>query len=231
MPARVGAAIDVGSNSIHLLVAAVVRGVVRPELELSELLGLGAVVDLEGRIPVAQRDTALEVLGGYAMTAFEHGAEWVTLLATEPLRRASNRSQFCDAVLAGTGLPLHVLSHEAEAELTLLGVLGGRAPSVATILVDIGGGSSEFILLAPGEDPVVGILPMGSARLTAGFVEDDPPTPDEVAGLRAEAMRLVSSMPVGHPKRGIAVGGSGSNLLLLTAGFAYAWRKGLFRWR
>jgi exopolyphosphatase/guanosine-5'-triphosphate,3'-diphosphate pyrophosphatase len=214
---RIGAAIDVGSNSVHLLVVSLEgqrRRVIRDE---SELLGLGAVVDLEGRIPDEPGAAALELLQGYVLAAREEGAGWIVLLATEPLRRASNRSRFCDLVQQATGLPLHVLSHEEEAELTVLGVLDGEPPSEPTLVLDIGGGSSEIVLLEPGADPVIGIMPVGSARLTASFVEDDPPTAEEIQALRSEAHHLLSGMPVGHPTRGIVVGGSGTNLVRLTA--------------
>ena len=116
-----------------------------------------------------------------------------------------------------TGLPLHVLSHEEEAGLTVLGVLDGEPPGEPTLVLDIGGGSSELVLLEPGADPVIGVMPVGSARLTAAFVEDDPPTAEEIQALRTEAHHLLSGMPVGHPTRGIVVGGSGTNLVRLTA--------------
>ena len=214
---RIGAAVDVGSNSVHLLVVALegdVRRVIRDE---SELLGLGAVVDMEGRIPDDTAAAAVELVRGYVQAAQEEGADWVVLLATEPLRRASNRTHFCDLVQQTTGLPLHVLSHEEEAELTVLGVLDGEPPSEPTLVLDIGGGSSEIVLLGPGVDPVIGVMPVGSARLTASFVEDDPPTAEEIQALRSEAHHLLSGMPVGHPTRGIVVGGSGTNLVRLTA--------------
>ncbi len=214
---RVGAAIDVGSNSVHLLVVAIEgqqRRVIRDE---SELLGLGAVVDMEGRIPDDLAATVVELVRGYAEGAREAGAEWIGLLATEPLRRASNRSHVCDLVRQATGLRLHVLSHEEEAGLTVLGVLDGEPPSEPTLVLDIGGGSSELVLLEPGADPVIGVMPVGSARLTAAFVEDDPPTAEEIQALRTEAHHLLSGMPVGHPTRGIVVGGSGTNLVRLTA--------------
>lgn len=213
---RIGAAVDVGSNSVHLLVTELGGDEPRILRDESVLLGLGAMVDLEGFIPDDGAAAALEALIEYVEAADEEGAEWVTLLATEPLRRASNRSHFCDLVEEATGRPLHVLSHEEEAMLTVLGVLDGAAIDEPTLVLDIGGGSSEIVLLEPGADPVVGVMPVGSARLTAQHVEDDPPTPDEVAALRAEAHHLLSGMPVGHPTRGIVVGGSGTNLIRLT---------------
>ena len=213
---RIGAAIDVGSNSVHLLVAEVSDEETRVLLDESVLLGLGAMVDLEGRIPDDGAAAAIAALKEYVIAAEDEGAEWVTLLATEPLRRASNRTHFCEAVEVATGRELHVLSHEEEAELTVLGVLDGEAPEEPLLVLDIGGGSTEVVLVEPGADPVVGVMPVGSARLTAQHVEDDPPTPDEVAELRAEAHHLLSGMPAGHPTRGIIVGGSGSNLIRLT---------------
>lgn len=213
---RIGAAIDVGSNSVHLLVAEVGDEETRVLADESVLLGLGAMVDMEGRIPEEGAAAAIEALTDYIAVAQDEGAEWITLLATEPLRRASNRTHFCDAVEEATGRPLHVLSHEEEAELTVLGVLDGEAPDEALMVLDIGGGSSEIVLLEPGGDPVVGVMPVGSARLTAQHVEDDPPTAEEVAALRTEAHHLLSGMPVGHPVRGIIVGGSGTNLIRLT---------------
>lgn len=215
---RIGAAIDIGSNSVHLLVAEVVEGRPRFVHEESVLLGLGAVVDLEGRIPDDEVTAAIEAITDYLDAAVDEGAEWVTILATEPLRRASNRSHFADAVEAATGRPLHVLSHEEEAELTLLGVLGGEPSDEPILVLDIGGGSSEIVLLDKDADPVVGVMPVGSARLTAAHVEDDPPTSAEIAALRVEAHNLLSGMPAGHPRRGIVVGGSGTNLIRLTAG-------------
>ena len=160
---------------------------------------------------------AIEAISDYVDAAVDEGAEYITLLATEPLRRAANRSRFCEAVEEATGRPLHVLSHDEEALLTALGVLDGEPVDEPTLVMDIGGGSSEIVLLEPGMDPVVGVIPVGSARLTAQHVEDDPPTDEEVLELRAESHHLFSSLPAGRPRRGIVVGGSGTNLIKLTS--------------
>ena len=213
---RIAAAIDVGSNSVHLLLTETVDGITTVLRDESVLLGLGAIVDMEGFIPEEGMEAAVAALVDYVEAAADEGAQQVTLLATEPLRRASNRSHFSEAVEAATGRPLHVLSHEEEALLTVIGVLEGEPVAKPLMVLDIGGGSSEVVLLEPGADPVVGVVPVGSARLTAQHVEDDPPTDDEVRELRAEAHHLFSSLPTGHPQRGIVVGGSGTNLIRLT---------------
>jgi exopolyphosphatase/pppGpp-phosphohydrolase len=211
---RVAAAIDVGSNSVHLLLIELEGEVLRDE---SVLLGLGAMVDMEGRIPDEGAAATIEAISEYVDAAVDEGAESIVLVATEPLRRASNRSRFCAAVEETLGRPLHVLSHDEEALLTVLGVLNGEPAAEPTLVLDIGGGSSEVVLLEPGADPVIGVIPVGSARLTAQHVEDDPPTDQEVLELRAEAHHLFSSLPTGHPRRGIVVGGSGTNLIKLTS--------------
>ncbi len=215
--ARIAAAVDIGSNSVHLLLVELEGDrtiVLRDE---SVLLGLGAMVDLAGYIPDEGAAAAIEALAEYVTAAEEEGASSITLLATEPLRRASNRSRFCRAVEEATGYPLHVLSHDEEALLTVIGVLDGEPVAEPLLVLDIGGGSSEVVLLEPGADPVIGVIPVGSARLTAQHVEDDPPTEEEVQELRAESHHLFSSLPAGRPRRGIVVGGSGTNLIRLTS--------------
>lgn len=215
----VGAAVDVGSNSIHLLVAQVSSEGIRPIVDESEFLGIGSIVDRDGSLPLSTRQQVVATLVRYAAAAAGNGASRISLLGTEPLRRASDRSLIQAEVLAATGLSLHVLSHEEEAYLTLLGVTGGAAPLEPMMVADIGGGSSEIILVAPGRDAVVGGLPTGSARLTRAFVQHDPPTWFEVNGLRAEAARLVDGLPAGRPERCVMVGGTASNLgRLLRAG-------------
>jgi exopolyphosphatase/pppGpp-phosphohydrolase len=215
---RVSAAIDVGSNSVHLLVARVAGTSLEPLADASILLGLGEIVDRLGRLGREARAGCVEALAGYVDLARGLGAERVTLLGTEPFRRAADGAQAQAEVRAATGLPLSVLSHEAEAWLTLLGVLAGAAPGEDTLVLDIGGGSSELVLLAPGQDPVIGIIPAGSARLANGLVGHDPPRDEEIEALRREAALLLSGMPAGRPARGIIVWGSGRNLTLLTGG-------------
>jgi exopolyphosphatase/guanosine-5'-triphosphate,3'-diphosphate pyrophosphatase len=196
-----------------VLVAQIGDAALLPLLDESVLLGLGAIVDREGRLPAEACDATVEALRRYVARARELGARQITLLATEPVRRASNRSVLQADVQRAAGLPLHLLSHDAEAELTLLGVTHGRHPTEPLLVMDIGGGSTELILVTPGGDPVVGALPTGSSRLSAAFVTHDPPTWYEINALRAEAKRLVDAMPSGKPERGVIVGGTGTNLV------------------
>ena len=130
---------------MHLLVADVTDGhVLVPLHDESAFLGLGAAVDADGLFGAAVRATLVDTLGGYAATAQAMGATAITFIATEPFRRAADASRAGAEIEAATGTAVHVLSHEEEAFLTLIGVTGGRPITVETLVVDIGGGSSEF---------------------------------------------------------------------------------------
>jgi exopolyphosphatase/guanosine-5'-triphosphate,3'-diphosphate pyrophosphatase len=217
-PSVLGAAIDVGSNSVHLLVASVGRRGLRAVADESMPLGLGRIVDRDGRLPAEARRATVAAIRGYVEHARTLGARTVVLVGTEPLRRASNRSVLQAAVLRATGVPLQVLTSDQEAELTLLGATGGRRLPGTLLVVDIGGGSTELILSSAGHDPVVGAMPFGSARLSASFVTHDPPIQAELTRLRLAATELFASMPAGHPTRAMVVGGTGSNLCRLMEG-------------
>jgi len=212
--------VDVGSNSIHLLVGLVGPGSVQPLIDESDLLGLGDVVDRAGHIPDDSCEAIVRTLERYAATSAGYGAEAITFVATEPLRRATNQAEVLARVLGATGKPLHVLSHDAEARLTLLGVTGGRPGGGPLMVVDLGGGSTEIIAVLGGvADPVVGVLPTGSSRLTKELVEHDPPTWFEINVLRAESRRLVEALDItpttDRPPLCVMVGGTASNLVKL----------------
>lgn len=216
-PPRVGAAIDIGSNSVHLLVGAIGNDSVTPLHDESELLGLGDALDRTGHLAPDARVRLTETLLRYVAAARAHGAAGVTIVGTEPLRRTVDRELVRRDVLLATGIRLQVLRHEDEALLTLLGVTGGEPPRHPLLVVDIGGGSSEYVLAGPGTAPVAGGIPTGSARLSAAIVKHDPPTSSEIRSLRAEAARLIEPAPAGAPDAGVMVGGTATNLSKLAS--------------
>ena len=219
----IGAAVDVGSNSIHLLVARVTEAGLEPLVDVSELIGLGDVVDKRGLIPPESSSALVKTLLRYRDLAHESGAESVTFLGTEPLRRAANAADVAEAVFQETGLTLRILDEHEEGELTFLGVTRGLEVVYPLLVVDIGGGSTEVILFDPASGLQVFSLPTGSARLSREVVEHDPPTKHEVARLRSAATDLMSMLPAGAPARAIFVGGTATNLVrlrpLATSGF------------
>ena len=207
------AAIDIGSNSVHLLVAEVAPdGTLQTLTDESLQLGLGLTVQRQGRMGAAARRSVVAAVDGFAARAVELGASRALLMGTQPLRRATDRSLLRLAIRDATGLELMVLDHDQEATLTLLGVTGGRDVGALSLVMDVGGGSSEVILVAPGGAPVVGAFAVGSARLSDAVVAHDPPTAAEVAELRARARALVEPLFAATPARGIVSGGSGTNI-------------------
>jgi exopolyphosphatase/guanosine-5'-triphosphate,3'-diphosphate pyrophosphatase len=210
---RVGASVDLGSTSVHLLVARVVEHRIEPLADESVFLGLGSAASERGLLGPEARGTLVDALAGYAWTAREAGARDITFVGTEPLRRLADTARIVAEVDASTGVPLHVLSHEEEAFLMLVGVTEGRPVEHEVLVVDIGGGSSEFVSVGPGRRAVAAGVRVGAAALTGQFVQHDPPTREELDALRAAARNAVATAPASRPSEVVLVGGTASNLL------------------
>jgi len=209
----IAASADAGSNSVHLFVAVVAAHRLEPLLDESAFLGLGGAVDERGRLGRQKRTELASTLGRFAGIARDLGAASITFVGTEPLRRAADARIVARDAERASGVPLHVLSHAEEGYLTLLGVTHGRPPRADLVVVDVGGGSSEFVVVGPDRGAVATGVKVGSARLTAAWVTHDPPTDAEVAALREAARERLAGAPVMAPRSLVAVGGTATNLL------------------
>jgi len=209
---QVAAAVDIGSYSVHLLVARVHGHVLETLLDESAFLGLGSAIDETGEIGAA-RPGLLETLSGYAMRARSLGATSLTIVATDPLRRASDATAAIADITASVGNEVVVLSHDEEALVALIGVQAGRPVLRDTIVVDVGGGSTEVLAVGPSRAPDAAGLPLGATRLTGVHVHHDPPTEPEVAALLGHALIEMAAAPVFAPKELVAVGGTARSLL------------------
>ena len=176
-------------------------------------LGLGDTVEAHGLIAGPVRDELVAELARYAAAARGLGAGRIVFVGTQPLRRAADAPAVMAAVEAATGVPFHVLGHEEEGLLNLLGATAGRSIVDALAVVDIGGGSSEVVVVEPGARARSVGLPAGGASLTRRLVAHDPPTTAEIGALQAEARRVAGAAPAASPARMIAVGGTSSNLV------------------
>jgi len=179
---------------VHLVVALIGRGWSESLRDTSELLGLGDVVDQHGEFPADVRERVVETLRTYKDTAHRSHAERLTLIGTEPLRRARNANVLADEIERETGLKLVILTEREEAVLTFTGVTRGILPRSPLVVVDIGGGSTEVSNWMPGQSLRVDSLPFGSARLTKAMVENDPPTEDELDRLFRAATEVASGL-------------------------------------
>ncbi len=215
--APVGASVDLGSNSVHLLIAAIEGHELRPLADESVFLGLGAAVDDHAHLGAPHRENLVQALVRYATIAREHGASHITFMGTEPIRRAADAARTLAEIERASGVPVHVLSHEEEAYLTLVGVTSGQPVAHETLVVDIGGGSSEFCAVAAGGLARAAGLRLGANRLTARFAADDPPTDAQLDAMAAAADTLLSDGLKAEPTDLVLVGGTASNLLKVTA--------------
>jgi exopolyphosphatase/guanosine-5'-triphosphate,3'-diphosphate pyrophosphatase len=213
MPPVVGAAIDVGSNSVHILVATVDDHRLTPLTDESVFLGLGAAVSERGHLGSEARAALAEALAVYADVARDLGATTTTIVGTEPIRRAGDGPSIVHEVGLRTGLPLYVLTHEEEAYLTVVGVMAGRQVKRETLVIDVGGGSSEFCFVRADGTTTAAGLRLGAARLTDRHVRHDPPTAEELLAMLEDARRVVASAPSAEPTEIVGVGGTVSNLL------------------
>jgi exopolyphosphatase/guanosine-5'-triphosphate,3'-diphosphate pyrophosphatase len=212
----IGAAVDVGSNSVHLLVAEIVDGHrIRSLIDESVFLGLGAAVDSRAHLGAEARLELTATLERYATAARGAGATHVTFVGTEPIRRAGDAARVVAEVEAATGVPLFVLSHEEEAYLTLIGVTAGQPVPHETLVVDIGGGSSEFCAVAAGGTARAAGLRIGSAGLSR-LITSDPVDADAIGAMRATASDVLRDALPAAPTDLIAVGGTAANLLKVT---------------
>jgi exopolyphosphatase/guanosine-5'-triphosphate,3'-diphosphate pyrophosphatase len=215
VPRRPGAAIDLGSTSVHLLIARPERtGLVVLDDE-STFLGLGAAVDGPGALGSAGRTTLAATIASYVERAREAGAPHPLVMGTEPLRRLADATRIVAEVSARTGEPLAVLEHEEEALLTLVGLTAGRAVRSDILVVDIGGGSSELVEIGPGRLARAAGVQVGAGRLTRRIVDRDPPTPEHVAELGRAADDAFDWTPARPPTEVVFVGGTATNLLKL----------------
>jgi exopolyphosphatase/guanosine-5'-triphosphate,3'-diphosphate pyrophosphatase len=149
----------------------------------------------------------------YVDSARRLAAEGVVVLGTEPVRRAGDAGSIVREIESTAGVAVHVVSHEEEAYLTLIGVTEGLPITRQTLVVDVGGGSSEFCVVDAAGRPRAAGLRLGSATLTGRFVTHDPPTMAEVEAMRVDAIAAVRDAPEASPVEIVAVGGTASNLV------------------
>ncbi len=210
--------VDVGANSAHLLVGRVDGHRVAPLVDESALLGLGTTVDALGLIPADVRGLLAATLARYASVARGLGAARMAFVGTEPLRRAADARALVVAVEDATGVPFHVVNSREEGLLTLIGATSGRVIPADLLVVDVGGGSTQLVVVGSARRAEASGLRVGSARLTHALVAHDPPTQGEIAALRTAAGSALQAGPAATPAHIVAVGGTASNLVKVVPG-------------
>ena len=191
------AAVDLGTNSTRLLVADVDGGGVTEVVRRLAITRLGEGVDRTGALLPQAIERVHVVLGDYAREAVELGAERVLAVATSAVRDASNGAAFLEGLATRYGWTTRLLSGAEEAQTTFDGVTSGRSLAAETLLVDIGGGSTELVVGDPNGVSFPTSLQAGSVRLTERFLATDPPTPAELDAAAAQVRSLLPALTVG----------------------------------
>jgi exopolyphosphatase / guanosine-5'-triphosphate,3'-diphosphate pyrophosphatase len=235
------AAIDCGTNSLRLLVADVAparggaSGQLTDVVRLMEIVRLGQGVDRTGRLAADALDRTFGVLRWYADLITESGATATRLIATSATRDAANAHEFTTGVRELLGIEPEVVSGEEEAALSFAGAtaeLADTGPPGPYLVVDIGGGSTEFVLGdrvrgdgvrgAPAAGAPVGAkgngvaasisVDIGCVRLTERHLHSDPPTPGEIAAATSDVTDALDAVARKLPDGGAAtlVGLAGS---------------------
>jgi exopolyphosphatase/guanosine-5'-triphosphate,3'-diphosphate pyrophosphatase len=231
--ARRIAAVDVGSNSIRMIVADVRSdGTIDVVDEMKAHPRLGKGLEATKALSTESMDLAVDALARMATLARQHGAQRIEAVATSAVRDAQNAELFLARVKQVTGLRLRVLKGEDEARLSFRSALAhfdlGAGRSV---IMDIGGGSLELALAAEGVVDRLTSLPLGAIRLTERYLQSEgdkakAPSSKQLAKLRKAVRKAIKPIISGRDWRGARVIGSGGTFTNLAG--LYLTRQGIF---
>lgn len=185
---------DLGTNSTRLLVADVT-----PDGELTQLerhttvTRLGEGVDGSGRLAPQAIDRVYAALARYREIADAAGAERRIAVATSAVRETENGPELAAQVRDEIGFDVRTIDGDEEARLTFLGATAGRETGAETLVIDIGGGSTEFVSGRPGAVPAFHVSTrLGAVRQTERHISHDPPRHEELEALAGEARAIVA---------------------------------------
>jgi exopolyphosphatase/guanosine-5'-triphosphate,3'-diphosphate pyrophosphatase len=213
------AVVDIGSNSTRLLIAEVGDGCVSAELErVSTVTRLAAGVDRDKRLQEESAERVFKTLDDYARTIDRYEPDRKLAVLTSAVRDAANGQEFANEVQRRYGLDTHVLTGDEEARLTFLGATSERDPDdrTPTLVIDIGGGSTELVIGAGREPGFHVSTQAGVVRQTERHLHDDPPPPEQLDEL-ADDVRSILTQAVPEDERdkvehAIAVAGTATSL-------------------
>lgn len=208
------AGVDIGTLTCRLLIADL-----PPDGRLIEvrserrILRLGEGVDQTKLLRVSAMDRVLQCLREWREHIDASHVDAATAVATSAVRDAENRDEFLDRVKREAGFEVELISGEEEARRTLLGIRSGLPPGVTNVLaLDIGGGSTEFILDRAGQYPLVRSIDIGVVRLCERLLHHDPPSDGEVRQTREwvarETKKAVAEMGNYHTATFVGTAGT-----------------------
>jgi exopolyphosphatase/guanosine-5'-triphosphate,3'-diphosphate pyrophosphatase len=212
------AVVDIGTNSTRLLIADVDPGgaSVQELLRISQVTRLGDGVDAGGSLAEQSIERVFATLREYRQAIDAHDCAADIAVLTSAVRDAANGAEFAERVRSEIGLDAQILSGEQEAQLTFLGAMAGRPPAQEpTVVIDIGGGSTEFVVGVGRSAGFHVSLPAGVVRMSERHIHSDPPSVEELQALTEDARdTFLAGLPPaerGPVTKAIAVAGTATS--------------------
>lgn len=222
------AAIDCGTNSIRLLIADIENGTLTDVVRTMVIVRLGEGVDKTGEFSQAALARTFAAIETFALLISQHQPELVRFVATSASRDVSNRSEFMDGVLSLLGIEPDIISGDEEAELSFLGATADlvneqKPPAAPYLVVDIGGGSTEFVLGTTGPTAAISTN-VGCVRMTERHLISDPATPQEITAAIADIDAAIDlayqSVPISQAHSLIGLAGSVTTVAAIALGLS-----------
>jgi exopolyphosphatase/guanosine-5'-triphosphate,3'-diphosphate pyrophosphatase len=203
------AVVDVGANTLRLLVADGEAGSLEPVREERKRTALGEDVERLGYLSKEKIESSASAARKEVRRARKLGAARIAVVVTSPGRDASNGDRLVSTLTTATGVPVRLLSAEEEAALGFAGALTCTPVAASTVAVcDVGGGSTQVAVGTPEHPAWVRSVELGSLRLAQRRLQHDPPRKDELESARAEAAAIFSKLTPPLPEEALATGGS-----------------------
>jgi exopolyphosphatase/guanosine-5'-triphosphate,3'-diphosphate pyrophosphatase len=205
------AAIDVGTNTVLLLVATGSAGAPVARIERATITRLGEGVDRTGRLADAAMERTIACLESYARIIADENVSAVDVVCTSAARDARNGADFIARAERALGTKPRIIGGDEEARLTYEGALSGLAVAGDVTVFDIGGGSTEIIHGTAGDTNVLDAavsLDIGSVRLTERHVRSDPPAPAELDAIRRDVSTALAPLAPSSTSTLVGVAGT-----------------------
>lgn len=221
------AVIDMGSNSIRLMIATVAAGKLEAVEKHLEMTRLGLGVDAHKQLQESSMAATVAAVKKYRQMAASAGAELIGAFATSAVRDAENGPAFALRVLEETGVTVEIIPGDEEAELGYRGVLSGVGPELADerfLIIDIGGGSTELIVGDRNQIYYRESFNVGAVRMTGKHITTDPVSSDEAGALEADVASILASglaaVRTAKPTVAIGIGGTATTFGAMALGMA-----------
>lgn len=222
------AAIDCGTNSIRLLIADITNGALTDVVRTMVIVRLGEGVDKTGEFSQAALERTFAAIETFASLISEHQPELVRFVATSASRDVSNRDEFVDGVASRLGIEPDIISGDEEAALSFLGATAdltnlSEPPTAPYLVIDIGGGSTEFVLGTTGPTAAISTN-VGCVRMTERHLISDPATPQQIAAATADIDAAIdlaySAVPIAQANSLIGLAGSVTTVAAIALGLS-----------